>query len=86
MAPCLQEAAQQLALEQMLLAYAAVDPEVGYCQGLNFVAGCILLYCGDKGLAFATLHLLLVHLGMRELYLPQLAHAQVRACMSLART
>lgn len=65
-------------LRSMLRAYAAVDPEVGYCQGLNFLAGCILLYCQDLQLAFQVLYVLLLHHNMRALYLPDLRELQVR--------
>lgn len=64
-------------LTQMLRAYAACDPEVGYCQGLNFLAGSILLYCPDAEEAFQVLYTLLYHKGMRELYLPDLKTLQV---------
>lgn len=65
-------------LESILVAYAACDPNLGYCQGLNFLTGCILLYCPDAEAAFATLYLLLQHHGMRVLFLPDFASTQVR--------
>ena len=34
----------QQALERVLHAYAVRDPEVGYCQGLSFVAGMLLIH------------------------------------------
>lgn len=34
----------QLALYNLLKAYSLLDPEVGYCQGLCFVAGVLLLH------------------------------------------
>lgn len=34
----------QLALFNLLKAYSLLDPEVGYCQGLSFVAGVLLLH------------------------------------------
>ncbi len=37
----------QLALFQVLKAYAAWDPEVGYCQGMAFVVGVLLLYMDE---------------------------------------
>jgi hypothetical protein len=64
-------------LQNVLRAYAALDPEVGYCQGLNFLAGCILLYCQDEQLAFQVLHALLIHHNMRVLYVPDLRELQV---------
>lgn len=30
-------------LSQLLKLYSLVDPEVGYCQGMNYIAGSILL-------------------------------------------
>lgn len=68
-------------LTKLLHAYAACDPAVGYCQGLNFLAGCILLYCHDTEEAFQVLYTLLVHQGMRELYLPDLNMLQVCSAM-----
>lgn len=64
-------------LQSVLRAYAALDPEVGYCQGLNFLAGCILLYCQDMQLAFQVLHALLIQQNMRVLYVPDLRELQV---------
>jgi hypothetical protein len=37
----------QLALYNLLKAYSLLDPEVGYCQGLSFVAGVLLLHVSD---------------------------------------
>ena len=34
----------QQSLERLLHAYAVKDPDVGYCQGLSFVAGMILIH------------------------------------------
>jgi Rab-GTPase-TBC domain len=75
-----EDAANRANLERVLLAYAASDPEVGYCQGLNFLAGCILLYAPKPDEAFATLHLLLKHQDMRVLFLPNFEYTQVRTC------
>eukprot|EP00929_Paragymnodinium_shiwhaense_P068184 TRINITY_DN34266_c0_g1_i2.p1 TRINITY_DN34266_c0_g1~~TRINITY_DN34266_c0_g1_i2.p1 ORF type:complete len:343 (+),score=74.70 TRINITY_DN34266_c0_g1_i2:418-1446(+) len=35
-------------LRRLLLAFAARNPDIGYCQGLNFVAATILLYCEEE--------------------------------------
>jgi hypothetical protein len=72
-----EDAAHRADLENILSAYAACDPAVGYCQGLNFLTGCILLYSPVPEEAFATLHLLLVGHGMRVLFLPDFKSAQV---------
>ena len=34
----------QLALFNLLKAYSLLDKEVGYCQGLSFVAGILLMH------------------------------------------
>ena len=34
----------QLALFNLLKAYSLIDAEVGYCQGLSFVAGVLLMH------------------------------------------
>ena len=41
-------------LQRVLLAFTLHHPHVGYCQGLNFVAGLMLLH-GDEADAFALL-------------------------------
>jgi len=39
---------QQQRLFRMLCAYTCLNPEVGYCQGMNFVGGLILLVAGSE--------------------------------------
>ena len=34
----------QLALFNLLKAYSLIDAEVGYCQGISFVAGVLLMH------------------------------------------
>lgn len=36
----------QISLFNMLTAYSQLDDEVGYCQGLSFVAGVLLMHVG----------------------------------------
>jgi hypothetical protein len=44
-------------LKAMLIAYAVHDPEVGYCQGMNFVAAFLLCkFNGDPVLAYAAFY------------------------------
>jgi len=43
---------QKQRLFRVLCAYASLNPEVGYCQGMNFVAGVILLVAEDEEEAF----------------------------------
>jgi hypothetical protein len=37
----------------MLAAYSQEDPELGYTQGMNFVAGLIFTAVGDEYIAYA---------------------------------
>ncbi len=49
----------QAALRRVLRAYAAYDQEVGYCQGMNFVAGLLLMYMPGEAHAFGALVMLM---------------------------
>jgi hypothetical protein len=40
----------QLSLFNLLKAYSLLDEEVGYCQGLSFVAGVLLMHVSEQGL------------------------------------
>ncbi|KAL3137366.1 regulation of vesicle fusion [Trebouxia sp. C0010 RCD-2024] len=63
----------QQALYRVLKAYSLHDLEVGYCQGMAFVAGVILMYLPEEP-AFRVLCQLLdgTGVGLRTLYLPGL--------------
>jgi len=61
-------------LKSVLCAYAIHDPEVGYCQGLNYICGILLLWM-TKEEAFYTIVTLLQDGGkfsLRHLYLKSL--------------
>eukprot|EP00798_Chlamydomonas_sp_ICE-L_P024566 gene24566-10177_t len=45
--PLMQQSGRS-ALRRVLAAYAFHNPEVGYCQGLNFVAGCLLMFMDEE--------------------------------------
>ena len=64
-------------LQRVLHAYAIHDPAVGYCQGMAFVAGSLLMRL-DEPHAFAALVALMHGAGMRTLYLPGMAGLQLR--------
>ncbi|XP_039283914.1 TBC1 domain family member 1 isoform X3 [Nilaparvata lugens] len=66
----------QLALFNLLKAYSLLDPEVGYCQGLSFVAGVLLLHMSEDQ-AFRMLRHLMFRRQLRELYLPDMTALQV---------
>ena len=42
--------AGQLSLFNLLKAYSLIDTEVGYCQGLSFVAGILLMHVSTPSL------------------------------------
>jgi hypothetical protein len=67
------------AMGRVLRAYAALDPEIGYSQGMNFLAGLFLAYLEEKD-AFGALALVMRQRGLRELYRPDdgMALLQVR--------
>lgn len=67
----------QLALFNLLKAYSLLDPEVGYCQGLCFVVGVLLLHMSEES-AFFLLRHLMFRRGLRRQYLPDMAALQVQ--------
>ena len=42
-------------MRRILFTYAVVNPELDYCQGMNFIAGFLYLFLGDEALAFAVM-------------------------------
>ncbi|KAJ2780043.1 GTPase-activating protein [Coemansia interrupta] len=69
--------AGQEALYAVLRAYALYDGEVGYCQGLAFVVGPLLLNMPD-GEAFAVLARLMYTYGLRGHFLPAMDDLRLR--------
>ncbi|KAK4878197.1 hypothetical protein RN001_010703 [Aquatica leii] len=67
----------QLALFNLLKAYSLLDPEVGYCQGLSFVAGVLLLHM-EESQAFFLLRHLMYRRGLRNQYLPDMIGLQIK--------
>ncbi|KAG6454687.1 TBC1 domain family member 1 [Manduca sexta] len=67
----------QLALYNILKAYSLLDPDVGYCQGLSFVAGVLLLHTEEAD-AFILLRHLMFRRGLRKQYLPDMSALQVQ--------
>ena len=66
-------------LQRVLHAYAIQDPAVGYCQGMAFVAGILLMHLSDdEHRAFAALVMLMHAAGLRNLYLPGMVALQLR--------
>ncbi|KAJ1720345.1 GTPase-activating protein [Coemansia biformis] len=69
--------AGQEGLYNVLRAYALFDPEVGYCQGLSFVVGPLLLNMPDEE-AFCLLVRLMHTYGLRGHFLPSMDDLQLR--------
>ncbi|XP_066516395.1 TBC1 domain family member 1 isoform X2 [Hoplias malabaricus] len=69
--------AGQLSLYNLLKAYSLLDPEVGYCQGLSFVAGVLLLHMSEED-AFSMLKFLMYDMGLRKQYRPDMIILQIQ--------
>ncbi|XP_041121126.1 TBC1 domain family member 1-like isoform X3 [Polyodon spathula] len=69
--------AGQLSLYNLLKAYSLLDPEVGYCQGLSFVAGILLLHMSEDD-AFEMLKFLMYDMGLRKQYRPDMIILQIQ--------
>ncbi|XP_077461019.1 TBC1 domain family member 1 isoform X3 [Stigmatopora argus] len=67
----------QLSLYNILKAYSLLDPEVGYCQGLSFIAGVLLLHMGEEE-AFNMLKFLMYDVGIRKQYRPDMIILQIQ--------
>jgi len=59
----------QCMLNNVIRAYAVYDPQVGYCQGVNFLTAVLLLHMREEE-AFWTLERLMTHYHLRHLFLP----------------
>lgn len=68
----------QQQLFRVLKAYALLDAEVGYCQGMAFLVGVLLMYLAEEP-AFRTATALLMPPGpnLRRLYQPTMEGLKV---------
>ena len=68
----------QASLRRLLQWYAAIDSEVGYCQGMGFIAGLLLTYLEEKEAfyCFAAALLNPSPTPLRDIYLPDLGDAK----------
>ncbi|KAF9820252.1 hypothetical protein IEO21_01466 [Rhodonia placenta] len=64
-------------LFNVLKAYSLYDPQVGYCQGLPFVAAVLLLHMPDEE-AFCLLVRLMYSYDLRGHFLPEMPKLQLR--------
>lgn len=56
-------------LENILTTYATYDPQIGYVQGMNFIAGALLCH-SEEYVAFWLLVMAIEKFEMRDIYLP----------------
>jgi hypothetical protein len=71
------QGAGQRSLRNLLQWYAVLDPEVGYCQGMGFIAGLFLTYMSEED-AFYMFYAALQRSSapLRLLYLPRLTETK----------
>ncbi|XP_048778738.1 TBC1 domain family member 1-like isoform X3 [Ostrea edulis] len=67
----------QLSLYNLLKAYSLLDKDVGYCQGLSFIAGILLMHMEEEH-AFETLRHMMFNLGLRKQFQPNMMPLQVQ--------
>jgi len=72
----------QCGLFNLLKAYSILDPEVGYCQGLPFCVGLLLMHMEEEQ-SFSMLKHLMFNLGLRRQFHHDMSGLQVSLyCMS----
>uniref|UniRef100_W5N029 TBC1 domain family member 4 n=1 Tax=Lepisosteus oculatus TaxID=7918 RepID=W5N029_LEPOC len=69
--------AGQLSLFNLLKAYSLLDVEVGYCQGISFLAGVLLLHMSEEQ-AFEMLKFIMYDLSFRKQYKPDMVSLQIQ--------
>ncbi|RDL33763.1 Ypt of gyp1p [Venustampulla echinocandica] len=67
----------QRMLGRVLKCFSLYDQKIGYCQGLGFLVGPLLMHMGDKE-AFCVLVRLMEHYDLRSCFLPDLSGLHVR--------
>ncbi|CZT09935.1 related to Rab6 GTPase activating protein, GAPCenA [Rhynchosporium agropyri] len=67
----------QKMLGRVLKCFSLYDHKIGYCQGLGFLVGPLLMHMGDKQ-AFCVLVRLMEHYDLRSCFLPDLSGLHVR--------
>lgn len=58
------------ALSNILCAFSAAEPEIGYCQGMNFVAAVLLIHLGSAHEAFWMLLAMIDSYHFRHVFAP----------------
>ncbi|KAG0137964.1 putative GTPase activating protein (Evi5) [Tuber indicum] len=67
----------QRMLGRVLRAFSIYDAQIGYCQGLGFLVGPLLMHMGEKE-AFCVLVRLMEHYDLRSCFLPNMYGLQLR--------
>ncbi|KAI9780942.1 MAG: hypothetical protein M1839_006380 [Geoglossum umbratile] len=67
----------QRMLGRVLKCFSLYDNKIGYCQGLGFLVGPLLMYMGEKE-AFCVLVRLMEHYDLRSCFLPDLSGLHLR--------
>ncbi|KAI1629209.1 rab-GTPase-TBC domain-containing protein [Exophiala viscosa] len=67
----------QRMLGKVLKAFSLYDEQIGYCQGLGFVVGPLLMHMSESE-AFCVLVRLMEHYDLRSCYLPDLSGLHLR--------
>ncbi|XP_059145319.1 TBC1 domain family member 1-like [Physella acuta] len=67
----------QLELFNLLKAYSLLDTEVGYCQGLSFIVGMLLMHMEEIS-AFHVLKYIMYDLGLRKQFRPNMMALQIK--------
>ncbi|CAG8971261.1 hypothetical protein HYALB_00001427 [Hymenoscyphus albidus] len=67
----------QRMLGRVLKCFSLYDHKIGYCQGLGFIVGPLLMHMGEKQ-AFCVLVRLMEHYDLRSCFLPDLSGLHVR--------
>lgn len=75
--PWLDTPAGHAALRRMLVAYSFRDSQVGYCQGMNYVAALLLLVMKNEESAFWMLAVLLENILVKDCYSDDLSGCHV---------
>jgi len=58
-------------MKNILRCYAIYDPEIEYCQGMNFIAGFLYLVFQDEAIAFAMFTSMMQRLPLVGFYQPK---------------
>ncbi|CAK9101795.1 Rab GTPase-activating protein 1-like [Durusdinium trenchii] len=76
---------KQQKMEQILRSYAYHEPQIGYCQGMNYIAGVLLLVLGNVADAYQAFVVFMNGFGLAGFYLDDLPLMLAYSFASLRR-